>query len=102
MEVEAAVNDHPAVLESAAIAVPSDWGEDEVKAVVVRQPGARLTHEELAEFLLETMPRFMVPRYLEFVEALPKTPTEKVRKVELRETGVTDSTWDRLASKDRR
>jgi crotonobetaine/carnitine-CoA ligase len=102
MEVEAAVNDHPAVLESAAVAVASEWGEDEVKVVVVRQPGAELTHEELAQFLLETMPRFMVPRFIEFVAELPKTPTEKVRKVQLREVGVNENTWDRSAGQGRR
>jgi len=101
MEVEAAVNDHPAVLESAAIAVPYEWGEDEVKVVVVRKPGASLTHEELAGFLVQTMPRFMVPRYIEFVDQLPKTPTEKVRKVELREIGVNEKTWDRQAAQGR-
>jgi crotonobetaine/carnitine-CoA ligase len=101
VEVEAAVNDHPAVLESAAVAVPSEWGEDEVKVVVVCKPGATLTHEGLAEFLINTMPRFMVPRYIEFVDQLPKTPTEKVRKVELRESGVNARTWDRLAAQGR-
>lgn len=99
MEVEAAVNDHRAVLESAVIAVPSEWGEDEVKAVVVLKPGEQVTHEELAEFLLKALPKFMVPRYIEFVERLPKTPTEKVRKVELREAGVTKNTWDRTKAR---
>jgi carnitine-CoA ligase len=93
-EVEAHVNDHPAVVESAAVAVPSEWGEDEVKVVVVRQPGEALTAEQLHAHLSETMPRFMVPRFVEFVDALPRTPTEKIRKVELREVGVNAATWD--------
>lgn len=93
MEVEAQVNDHPAVLESAAVAVPSEWGEDEVLVVVVPKPGQTVDPGELHEKLTATMPRFMVPRYIRLVEALPKTPTEKVRKVELREAGVTGDTW---------
>ena len=98
MEVEAHVNDHPSVLESAAVAVPSEWGEDEVKVVVVVKPGEQLAPEALHSYLDETMPRFMVPRYIEMVEALPKTPTEKVRKIALREAGITSTTWDARAA----
>jgi carnitine-CoA ligase len=43
------------------------------------------------------MAKFMVPRYVEIVDALPRTPTEKIRKVELRAAGLTPGTWDRLA-----
>lgn len=96
-EVEAEVNGHPAVLESAAVAVPSEFGEDEVKIVVVAQPGATLDPAELVGYLSERMARFMVPRYVEIRDALPKTPTEKIRKVELRAAGVTEQTWDRQA-----
>jgi carnitine-CoA ligase len=95
MEVEAQVNTHPAVLESAAIAVPSEWGEDEVKVVVVLKPGQTVAASAMHAYLSRVMPRFMVPRFIEFVDALPKTPTEKVRKVALRESGVNASTWDK-------
>jgi len=98
-EVEAHVNTHPDVLESAAVAVPSEWGEDEVKVVVVRRPGSELTPPALVLFLAEVMPRFMVPRYVEFTDELPKTEaTLRVRKVELRTAGVTERTWDREAA----
>lgn len=97
MEVETGVNAHPAVLESAVIAVPSEWGEDEVKAVIVCKPGSSVDAAELHAFLVESMPKFMVPRFIEFVDALPKTPTEKVRKVALREAGVNERTWDARA-----
>ena len=43
------------------------------------------------------MPKFMLPRYIEIAQSLPKTPTEKIRKVELREAGVSAATWDRDA-----
>jgi carnitine-CoA ligase len=95
-EVEAEVNAHPAVLESAAIAVPSELAEDEVKIIVVLQPGQQVELPELVEFLKGRMAAFMVPRYIEIVDALPKTPTEKVRKAELRTAGIGDA-WDRLA-----
>lgn len=101
MEVESEVNLHPDVLETAAIAVPSEWGEDEVKVVVVLKPGRRLAPAALLAFLEPRMPKFMLPRYVEFVEALPKTPTEKVRKAELRERGINELTWDRLRSEPR-
>ena len=97
-EVEVVVNEHPSVLESAAIAVPSDWGEDEVKIVVVPRRGESVEPPDLIDFLSPRLPRFMVPRYVEVVTNLPKTPTEKVRKVELRTQGITPTTWDREAS----
>jgi crotonobetaine/carnitine-CoA ligase len=95
-EVEAYVNEHPAVLESAAIAVPSEHGEDEVKVCVVLKPDGILEPEELIEHLIPRMPRFMVPRYVELVDALPKTEaTQRVQKVLLREEPLNDKTWDR-------
>jgi carnitine-CoA ligase len=93
-EVEAEVNTHPAVLESAAVAASSEWSEDEVLVVVAVRPGQQVDPAELHAYLAERLPRFMVPRYLRFVDALPKTPTEKIRKAELRATGVDESTWD--------
>lgn len=94
MEVEAEVNTHPCVLESAAVAVPSEWGEDEVKVIVVEQPGCNLTPEELWAYLDQRLPKFMVPRYIELSVQLPKTPTEKIQKAALRAEGLTDATWD--------
>lgn len=94
-EVEADINSHPAVLESAAVAAPSDQSEDEVMVYVVRKPGRELTAAELLEFLSERMARFMVPRYVEFLDELPKTPTQKVQKAALRSRGVGTDTFDR-------
>ncbi len=93
-EVETEINSHPAVLESAAVAVPSEYSEDEIKAAIVLHPGQKLEAEELVRYLEPRMPYFMVPRFIEFVDELPKTPTEKVRKQVLRETGVNENTWD--------
>lgn len=94
-EVEAYVNDHPAVLESAAIGVPSEIGEDDVKVVVVLREGTVLPEQELFAWLAERMPRFMVPRYVEFVAELPKTDTGKVRKQILREASHNERTVER-------
>ncbi|HEX9834050.1 MAG TPA: hypothetical protein VGA66_13410 [Mycobacterium sp.] len=97
-EVEAIVNSHPDVVESAAVAVPSDLGEDDVKVVVVRRPGADIDETGLIEFLIPLMPRFMIPRYVEFVDTLPKTPTDRVQKALLRKAGITPRTWDRTSA----
>lgn len=95
--VEAAVNAHPAVAQSAAYgvkAVELDV-EAEIKVDVVLRPGAALRPEELATFVNETAPYFFVPRYIEFVDQLPQTPTGRVRKFTLRERGVGGQSWDR-------
>jgi crotonobetaine/carnitine-CoA ligase len=97
-EVERVINEFPAVYESAVVAVPSELTEDEIKAVVVPRPGERIDPVELTCFLVERLPYFMVPRYLEFAGELPKTPTQKVQKNVLRDTGVADGVWDREAA----
>jgi crotonobetaine/carnitine-CoA ligase len=94
-EVEHSVNSHPKVAESAAIGVKSELAEDEVKIVVVLKGGGKLAPEELLDFCQERMPYFAIPRYVEFVESLPKTPTDRVQKNLLREAGITANTWDR-------
>ncbi len=68
--------------------------EDEILICVVAR-SASLTPRELSNFLEPKMPHFAIPRYIRFMEHLPKTPTERVRKVELREQGVTPDTYDR-------
>ncbi|MDE2362494.1 MAG: AMP-binding protein [Hyphomicrobiales bacterium] len=94
-EVEREILEHPDVLECAIVAVPSDASEDDIKACVVLKEGATLEGAALLDFLLPRLPDFMVPRYVEFLAQLPKTPTEKIRKAELRAAGVTAATWDR-------
>ncbi|MFO1188317.1 MAG: AMP-binding protein [Alphaproteobacteria bacterium] len=97
-EVEAPILAHPAVDDCAVVGVPADMeaGEDEVKACVVLKPGAKLTAEELTAWCDKRMPYFVVPRYIEFYDVLPKTPTEKVQKAKLRAVAFTDKTWDRV------
>jgi carnitine-CoA ligase len=94
-EVEKVINSHPDVLESAAVGVPAEMGEDEVKAYVVLKPHRRLSPEELVLYCGPRMARFMIPRYIEFIHALPKTTTQKISKKPLKERGVGPGTWDR-------
>tara|TARA_Y100000588_G_scaffold283922_1_gene301470 strand:- start:195 stop:773 length:579 start_codon:yes stop_codon:yes gene_type:complete len=98
IEVESQVNEHPAVQECAAIAVPSEFGEDEVMVVLAPKSGETLDPAELVAFLRTRMAHFMVPRYIRIMDALPKTPTTKIQKAPLRANGITEDTWDREAA----
>ena len=98
MEVEQEIVAHPDVVECAVVPVASEHTEQEVMAVVVPRPGAALDPAVLTEFLTPRMAYFMVPRYVEIVDALPKTQTGKIRKYTLRERGLTPGTWDREAA----
>lgn len=98
MEVEQEIVAHPDIVECAVVPVASEHTEHEVMAVVVPHPGAALDPVELVEFLAPRMAYFMVPRYVEVVDALPKTQTGKIRKYALRERGLTPQTWDREAA----
>jgi crotonobetaine/carnitine-CoA ligase len=97
-EVEGLVSSHAGVAECAAIPVPSEWGEDEVKVCVVPSDET-LTEEQLVRDLIPVMPRFMLPRFVELVDHLPKTDaTMRVKKHLLREKPLNDRTWDREAA----
>ncbi len=100
MEVEAYVNSHSAVSESAAIGVPSEYGEDEVKVCVVLLSGVQADPAELHAFLAERMPAFMVPRYIEFVTDPERTEAMKrIKKEPLRAHPLNEATWDARASR---
>src|SRR6185437_5004459 len=72
VEVEQTVMRHPAVLEAAAVGIPSDLGEDDILVVVTLRPGADMKHGELLDFCSARMPYFCVPRYLEVLDEIPK------------------------------
>lgn len=97
-EVETEVCAHPAVKEAAAVAVPSDVGEDDVLVAVSLAPGATLDPADLIRFLIPRMAHFMVPRYVRIVDLLPRTPTQKVEKHLIRAEGVAAGTFDRDAA----
>jgi carnitine-CoA ligase len=94
-EVEAEIRAHPKVRETAVVGVPSEFGEDEVMAIVAPVPGAEIDPLELVSFLTPRLPHFMVPRYIRFMADLPKTPTQKIEKHVLRSQGITNDSWDR-------
>jgi crotonobetaine/carnitine-CoA ligase len=95
MEIEAYVNEHPAVAETAAIGVPSEYGEDEVKVCVVLHDGEDLPPSELHEFLATKMPAFMVPRYIEYLVDPERTEAMKrIKKPPLRQNPLNEQTWD--------
>jgi long-chain acyl-CoA synthetase len=84
VEVEEALAQHPAVDQVAVVGVPDGrWGET-VKAVVVRRTGAAPGVDELVTFLRERLAAYKLPRIVEFVDELPRTPSGKVLKRELR------------------
>jgi len=97
-EVEKIVNAHPAVLESAAVGHPSELGEEDVRIVVVPRPGQTLEPLEIVRWCEPRMAYFMVPRYVEFRDELPKTATERVEKYRLKAEGLGPSVWDREAA----
>lgn len=94
-EVEKVITEHPAVLESAVVGVPSEVGEEEVKACIILNPGMSLTPEELMQWCEPRMAYFMIPRYVEFRDSFPKTGSERVEKYKLKQEGVTPKCWDR-------
>jgi crotonobetaine/carnitine-CoA ligase len=95
-EVEEVIRSNPKVLDVAVFAVPSELTEDEVMTAVVLKPGEQMTPEELIAWCEPRMAHFAVPRYVEFRDSLPKTPTLRVEKYKLREEGITKDTWDRV------
>jgi carnitine-CoA ligase len=99
-EVEAVLLEHPAIAEAAAVAVEADeGGEDEVLACLVLDDGVTPPMpEELLDFCTPRMPYFAVPRYVEFIDEIPKTPSQKIQKNKLRARGLSDATWDREAA----
>jgi carnitine-CoA ligase len=94
-EVEREILAHPAVQEAAVLGVPSEFGEDDVLAVVACRSGAVLDPADLLAFLQPRVAHFMIPRYVRVVAALPRTSTHKVQKYLLRSEGLPVGTWDR-------
>ena len=91
-QVEAAIHQHPAVLESAVFGVPDDtWGEA-VKAVVVLKPGQSATAEEIIAEASKHLASYQKPKSVDFVDALPKAPTGKILKRDLRDPYWQDQT----------
>ena len=83
-ELDRVIGNHPGVLEVAAIAVPSELGEDEILAAIVKRPDVEVTASDIAAHCREHLAPMKVPRYVLFVDSLPYTPTHKIAKAQLR------------------
>ena len=84
-QVETAIHKHPSVLECAVIGIPDDeWGEA-VKAVVVLKPEQTATAQEIIDTAGEHLARYQRPKSVDFVDSLPKAPTGKILKRELKD-----------------
>ena len=96
-EVELILSRHPSILEVAAIPVASEMSEDDVMVYVVTKPGEALTHVEVVRFAAEHMSYFMVPRFVDFIDVLPKTASEKIEKYKLKQDAQARRAelWDR-------
>ena len=94
--VEKAVTAHPDIVDAAAVAVPSELGEDDVKIVVVVRPGAALKPAEVVEWARGRLAEHEVPRYVEFRDEFPRTETGRIQKYALRGEGL-GAAWDREA-----
>jgi crotonobetaine/carnitine-CoA ligase len=93
-EVEQAGLKHTDVLECAAIGVPSEVGDEDVALLIVLREGAVVAPSDLLDFMVERLPRFAAPRYIEVVDSLPKTPSERIDKYQVRERGLTAAAVD--------
>jgi carnitine-CoA ligase len=97
-EIEEVLRTHSDVVDVAAYGVPSELTEDDVMVCVVTRSDRSPKPAALAAYCADRMADYMVPRYIDFIDHLPMTPTEKVEKFRLVERGITATTWDRLAS----
>ncbi|ADP82313.1 AMP-binding protein [Pseudofrankia inefficax] len=93
-EVERVLMGHGQLADVAVHAVPSQLTEDDVKVTATRVAGSTLTEEELFRWCVDALPYFVLPRYIEFRDELPRSPVGRVLKRELRTEGVTPATWD--------
>ncbi|MBT3226205.1 MAG: AMP-binding protein [Deltaproteobacteria bacterium] len=96
-EVENMVEKYDDVEVCAAFGVPSELAEDEVMIWVKPKDGLTLNLKDLMQHCANVMPYFMVPRFVDVVDDIPRTKTLRVKKTAMKKQGVTDQTWDREA-----
>jgi crotonobetaine/carnitine-CoA ligase len=96
-EIEDVVDELAGVEESAVIPVPHEVRGEEVKATVKRTPGSDVTERDVVDRVAGELAAYKVPRYVEFVDSFPKTPSERIQRAELaeREEAREDHGWDR-------
>ena len=94
--IERVINQHKKVMESTAYGVKSEeYAENEIMVAVVLKPGEAMKPEALLDFCRDKMADFMIPRFVDFVEKLPKSEVHRIMKRFLKDRGITPGTWDR-------
>jgi len=96
-QVEQIIQKHPAVLEAAVYAVPSELAEDEIMASIAFVEGQSIKEKDLTDFIRDDLPKFAVPRYIRVVKEFPKTETFRIKKKEIEEQGIVTGTYDTIA-----
>jgi crotonobetaine/carnitine-CoA ligase len=95
-EIELAARAHPAVAEAAAVGVESGYaGDDDIKLCIVGKDGQAPDPLQLTEHLTRLLPHYMVPRYIEVLAELPRTPTSKLQRALMKQPAAGGSVWDR-------
>lgn len=94
LEIESCVRGSPDVADVAALAHPAREGEDDIRLLVVPQPGCEILAPAFHGWLATKLPRFMMPRYIEIVAFLPYTATNKIEKSRLMAAGLGPDAWD--------
>jgi crotonobetaine/carnitine-CoA ligase len=90
-EIERVYLKREEIREAAAVGVPDNIMGEEIKIYIVPQEGKKINVNELNSWVKERLPRFMLPRYLEILEHIPKSSSEKTRRVQLKERGIGNS-----------
>jgi crotonobetaine/carnitine-CoA ligase len=99
-EIEEMTGTHPELVECAALPHPAGPHDDDIRLVAVRRTTSAPTEPELIAWLEQRLPKAMVPRYVEFVDMLPRTATSKIEKVKLIRAGLGPTAWDRTRQGD--
>ena len=87
-DIESVVNKHPAILEAVAVGVPSELGEEEIKLYIKLKEGEKLDYMDFLKWCEKELPYYMIPRYIEIIEEVPKTATQRPKRYLLKERGV--------------
>lgn len=96
-EIEDVIKSHPKVQDVAVVPVPDELRGEEIKAFIRPKGGVEIKPEEIIEYMAGKVAYFKIPRYIEFVESFPYTPTGRIKKWQLKEDEKKrkDHGWDR-------
>jgi len=94
LEIESFINAQPGVRQSTVVGVRNEQGNEEIKALVVPEDGTDITPIDVCKRCEQQLPYLKVPRYIELRDDLPRSPSGKVRKRDLKAEGTADA-WDR-------